>query len=355
MRIVDTRIEPAGDSRFVITTTVAIDDDPDQSGVAIAPPLGAGPVGDAIPDLIVQALAARAPEPLSLGEIHQVVGGNPGTINRQAWTLARNAPDLQQQLREWVVSPSRGQYGLSPAAIAHLRNAAEPERTYGEDTHALQELSDGVTFWRSRRNWPADFHNADYRRWSEDNPHGNFTMSWWRPFLVALQAWIATRPTSGQTLTQRFMASISILSEAWQASCEPFLDADISAVTWDQVAAFPTVVATIKPTLTPSPVFTSKFCHFLLPKVFPVVDNEALGGSWSTYEAYFRFVQEEWASTSGTTRAELVAALAALIEATGTEVFSEFPMANKIVELRVIGRRHPHGALGGSSGSTPGA
>lgn len=47
-------------------------------------------------------------------------GGNPRTVNRQAWTLSTNAPDLQIRLRGWVVSPERGHYALSPAARERL-------------------------------------------------------------------------------------------------------------------------------------------------------------------------------------------------------------------------------------------
>jgi hypothetical protein len=54
-------------------------------------------------------------------------------------------------------------------------------------------------------------------------------------------------------------------------SCAPFLDQDITAVSWDDVKAFPDEVARIKQVR--SPVFTSKFCHFLLPRVYPVIDN----------------------------------------------------------------------------------
>jgi hypothetical protein len=50
-------------------------------------------------------------------------------------------------------------------------------------------------------------------------------------------------------------------------------------------------------------VFPSKFCHFLLPRIFPVVDNRAASGS-PTYEN------------------------------TG------FPLATKITELALIGRKH---------------
>jgi hypothetical protein len=58
-----------------------------------------------------------------------------------------------------------------------------------------------------------------------------------------------------------------------------------------------------------SPVFASKFCHFLLPKVFPVVDNEGSGNRWPRYEQYFDLVQSLWASAEHDTRAELIASM----------------------------------------------
>jgi hypothetical protein len=206
---------------------------------------------------------------------------------------------------------------------------------------AIRELADGIAFWRRRQAWPADFHNADYERWDKENPQGIFSLEWWGPFLKTLQAWIATRPVSGSVLTSRFEEAVPSLSKAWLAACGPYTGADISTVTWEQVAAFPEVVSAIKPTLTPSPVFTSKFCHFLLPRVFPVVDNEGLGNRWPTYERYFCFVQAEWSTTSVEARERLTATLTSQIEATGQRVFMGFPMVNKIVELRLIGRRHP--------------
>jgi hypothetical protein len=65
-----------------------------------------------------------------------------------------------------------------------------------------------------------------------------------------------------------------------------------------------------------------------------------MGGRWKTYGDYFKFVQDEWSTTDPVTQAALVTGL---IEATGLkELFSGFPVTNKVVELRLIGRRH-HG------------
>ena len=66
-----------------------------------------------------------------------------------------------------------------------------------------------------------------------------------------------------------------------------------------------------------------------------------MGNKWPTYEDYFRFVQHEWESADPATREELVAELTRLIiEAPGQAVSAEFPMINKITELRPIGQRH---------------
>ena len=148
-----------------------------------------------------------------------------------------------------------------------------------EHMTAMRELADGVAFRRERRRWASDLGKADYEKWARQNPGGNFTLAWWQQYqLPRLSRWHAIRPYSGAELTRRFMQSATALSAAWQMACAPYLERDITSVTWEEVMAFPNEVGKIKPGKAPSPVFTSKFCHFLLPRIFPVVDNEAVGG-----------------------------------------------------------------------------
>jgi len=206
---------------------------------------------------------------------------------------------------------------------------------------ALRELAGGLASWESRRDWGQDLGNADYQAWVAENPNGAFTLEWWKPFLGRLNRWKATRGwDSGDVLTSRFTECSEQLGTAWARTCQPLFDVDITAVTWDQVSELPTLVATIKPTRSNSPVFASKFCHFLLPRVFPVVDNEGLGNRWSTYEKYFRHVQREWAATAEIDREAMTGILTDRIEATGDSVFSGYPFVNKLVELRLMGRQH---------------
>jgi hypothetical protein len=210
------------------------------------------------------------------------------------------------------------------------------------ENDALQELVAGIAFWRSRPLWPDDFHNGDYETWAAENPDGDFTDDWWFPFLRRLRDWIAIRPASYAEITERFVRRRAALSEAWAVFCRPFRDRDISSVTWEHVAGFPLLVGEIKPMKSaPSTVFVSKFCHFLLPKIFPVVDNEGSGGRWRTYEQYFKQVQMVWAETPEELKTDLIARMNSEVELAGRPVLAAFPTTNKIVELRLIGRHHP--------------
>ena len=200
----------------------------------------------------------------------------------------------------------------------------------------------GIAFWRTKTPWPDDFHNRGYKKWAAEVR--DFSDIWWTQFRKRLHDWIAIRPATYADVTERFVERRNAPSEAWAMSCVPFQNLNITGVTWAQVGAFADLVGEIKPMKgLPSPVFTSKFCHFLLPKVFPVVDNEGSGNRWPRYQQYFEHVQEVWTSTSEGTRDALIAAMTKAVEAAGAQMNHEFPMVNKIVELRLIGRQHPLG------------
>lgn len=119
MRIIETKVEPAGPDRIKVVTLIDLADVSSRKKGAA---LGEGPTGSAIPDQIVRALIEEVPEhALTADQLKTRVGGNPATVNRQAWTLATNAPDLQHRLRGWVISPDRGVYALSEAARAVVK------------------------------------------------------------------------------------------------------------------------------------------------------------------------------------------------------------------------------------------
>ncbi|AGZ42016.1 hypothetical protein [Actinoplanes friuliensis] len=201
----------------------------------------------------------------------------------------------------------------------------------------LAEFQSGVSWWRTETTWPADLHHADYRVLAEQNPNGKFDPVWWASAVKRLTSWKALRPFSGAEVGRRVALNAEELAEAWRTSCEPYGNSDIEQVTWENVRGFPDLVGRLKPTKTPSAVFTSKFCHFLLPRVFPVVDGVALPSGQGTYESYFNQVKATWEATDDDVRTRLKSELRRYL---GSEVDSSFPVVTKIVEVALIGRNH---------------
>jgi len=136
--VLETRIEDAGPGQLrVITTLGIVADDGDAGGSGGGPGgetgggtgpgqgddgLGEGPTRDTVPDRIVLTLIAGGGTSMAAADIKMKVGGNPGTVNRQCWTLAGNEPDTPHRLRGWVVTPERGRYALSAAARRRLED-----------------------------------------------------------------------------------------------------------------------------------------------------------------------------------------------------------------------------------------
>ena len=172
-----------------------------------------------------------------------------------------------------------------------------------------------------------------------ENPHGHFDEEWWKGFWKVLYTGDATRRGGSKaSMTERARQLLPDLGMEWAASVKPNLGGDVSTVDWEGVAPFPDLVAKIKGVS--SPVFTSKFCHFLAPKIFPVTDNAAMGLPRRTYKAHFQMVQCEWAGTDEATRALLEDRMISRIK---VPMYEDFPMVNKIVELCLIGRHSQKG------------
>jgi hypothetical protein len=199
----------------------------------------------------------------------------------------------------------------------------------------LNELEQGIHHWRNSTSWPQDFHNEFYRNRADIHPNGLFTREWWDRFVPVLSRWRALRPQSRASITARATPRFNILTQAWQTAVVPVMESDIATIDWSRISPFPDAVAPIKNTL--SPVFTSKFCHFLAPHIFPVIDNHAMGRPFKSYEHYYLSAQSEWRSTATTVRNTLARRLT---KAIGDPIAS-YPMKCKIIELCLIGRHRP--------------
>ncbi len=84
-----------------------------------------------------------------------------------------------------------------------------------------------------------------------------------------------------------------------------------------------------------SAVFASKLCHFILPSVFTVVDNEVmrLYLNKEQYGQYWKFCQNRWKACDQKTL------IKRMQDVVGGDWFADYPFATKIAELCVMGRR----------------
>ncbi len=199
-----------------------------------------------------------------------------------------------------------------------------------------EEFEAGVAYWRTS-GFDADLHNSFYAQMAAINADYTFDQAWWMRFLPKLGAWRATRPYSYAAITEWALPLLGSLQATWEQTVSQCIAGDIASVEWGQVAAFPKLIAEIKPTKSQSPVFASKFCHFLAPRIFPVVDNAALGMAHLDYARYYATVRSEWLATSAVVREALIEQLRTEI---GVEPFRGYPFETKAIELCLIGRNH---------------
>ena len=203
---------------------------------------------------------------------------------------------------------------------------------------SIDRVEAGLAYWRSA-GWNPDLHNdfyANHAAWLLP-VDGQFDDQWWERIWPVLQAWSANRRGGTRAaMTARARSQYRGLRSAWSHGVAPRLSSDIATVDWADVADFTAHAKAIKGVA--SPVFTSKLCHFLAPRIFPVVDNQAMGNPFRTYEGYFCAARALWLGTDDSTRSALCDGIARQV---GPDLSPAFPMACKLVELHCIGLRHP--------------
>jgi len=186
----------------------------------------------------------------------------------------------------------------------------------------------------SKPAWGNDFHDTLYIELKELKANG-LDEQWWQKIVYKLWDWKAIRPLSRATILHEGLKSLPQLRAEYNAILkvtdkrEPRLE----TVSWDILSGLYTVASSIKKTKYPSPVFGSKLCHFILPKVFPVIDREMVGVS-GEYREYWINCKEQWMTC--TVKQELIMQLQRAMKVQAT---SDYPWASKIVELCKIGAK----------------
>ena len=211
----------------------------------------------------------------------------------------------------------------------------------------LEDLEAGIRVWNGRvvsSEWASDFHNSMYRKFDMLKEVEPFTEEWWLRFIMPrVGTWKAYRPVTKEQIIEWALPHLDEMAEAYSESALPYLDTPFENLEWSNISKLPDTVALAKRDNygrpQSSPVFRSKVAHWIMPRLYPVADQEVLGISGS-YESYWKATQEAWVAISQVEREAMAERLRTHIEsAFHSQLWDRYPIEVKIVELCRMGRR----------------
>jgi hypothetical protein len=201
----------------------------------------------------------------------------------------------------------------------------------------LDNLRVGLQWWLKegkKRGWPGDMHNAEYHDMYTVRSAGP-TGQWWAATVNRLWDWRAIRspkpPNTKAEINARGQTRLSaIAAQHAKIMLNSATEPSITDVLWEEAAPLFALASEIKPGK--SPVFASKMCHFLFPRLFVVMDTSATGTF--EYEFYWRGMKDEWCRFKE--KAEARNVLTGAVKS-NEPILPSYPWETKIMELSHIG------------------
>lgn len=190
-------------------------------------------------------------------------------------------------------------------------------------------LRKGISIYKKRRNWPNDFHNKFYFETScklNDYLADNSVNEFWEYIVDNLSLWKALRGKKGfqkRELLNRLVKD----NDTLRTYIKKFRNYNKSFENykWNDFQKFFEFAKTLKGVN--SPVFASKFCHFLFPHLFIVIDNALIGINYD-YEKYWK------SSKNNLIKCNNIQPLQKILNLEiPNRPFQHYPYATKIVEL----------------------
>lgn len=202
----------------------------------------------------------------------------------------------------------------------------------------LELLEEGMRWRREEKpDWSKDFSSSTvYEKIYRERPD-QLDEEWWRSQVNRLAKWRAMRSRkSGNTkdeITSRGRKLLPTLDKHYQSikakagNAEPSLD----NMQWRDIDPLFDVMGQIKQSSTP--VFASKLSHFIFPRTFIVIDNQATGVF--PYEILWCGLPAIWQNFQDKEEAKQM--LAAEIRKHTPSICANYPFETKIAELWLIG------------------
>jgi len=199
----------------------------------------------------------------------------------------------------------------------------------------IDNLNRGIEIFKGRINWPRDFHNGFYKLLSEK--FNEYFLGIQEPELYLryivdnLAIWKALRGRHGftkQFLMTKLIEENDLLMGFITVLRNRNLSIDIA--NYEDIQNIFNFAKGLK--RAESPVFASKFCHFLFPNLFVVVDNE-LSQARTDYRTYWEFCKQSWSLCPNK---EILKEI--LNEEIQNNLIPNYPYSCKIAELCYIGK-----------------
>jgi hypothetical protein len=193
----------------------------------------------------------------------------------------------------------------------------------------VDNLKAGLRVW-TKEKYPSDMHNAEYHGMYAARLNG-ITPQWWDATVTRLAKWGAIRPVAKVVIATRGIQCLSsVVAEYAQLKPNPAIEPSIVNTEWVDVATLFGIASQIKQPW--PPVFASKMCHFLFPKLFIVMDTKLCDPF--EYELYWRGMKDEWQRFNS--KAQAMSIFSAALD-TSKPIHGDYPQETKIMELSHIG------------------
>ncbi len=197
-----------------------------------------------------------------------------------------------------------------------------------DKTLTIENLNAGISKWK----FDVDYHNDLYSRLYAERKF-SFSEDHWDFLIFKLADWGATRPKPKQEIHDKCLAITNELKGCLNSILKShnFLEPDILTTNWNEIEPLFKYAFSIKETNYNSPVFASKLCHFLLPKVFFISDNLFI--KRFDYPQFWQESKKAWSNCSN--KDELINILKNKI---GSNIIDNYPFATKITDLCYMGK-----------------
>ncbi len=204
----------------------------------------------------------------------------------------------------------------------------------------LEFLETGMQWWvQNKPRWGKDFLHSFYETLYAQRP-SQLDEDWWRSSVDNLVAWRAIRsrtpPNTKAEIFRRGLDRLSTIDEHYQrikkraGNREP----SFQNMPWADIAPLFEVLCQIKGSK--SPVMASKLGHFIFPKTFIVIDNQAT--AVFPYEVIWVGLQSAWRGFEEKAKAKEI--LAKEIRTHTSRIHADYPFETKIAEMWLIGYKH---------------